>query len=89
MRWMRKLWYEWMESVEILAWIAGIIAFFSLSGIIGAFLWPYTINSWLEVAGKEPQVQWWQGFLLGYVPYLGQLAIPAAVITWIAMMAIR
>ena len=62
-----------------------LIALFilSISGIIGGFCWPYAINTWLEWAGKEPAIGFWYGFWLGYVPALGQLSIPAAVITWI------
>lgn len=64
----------------------GIIFLLCISGILGAFCWPYTFNSWLVYAGKQPQILWWHGFLLGYVPGLGQLSVPAAVITWIMMM---
>lgn len=60
----------------------------SISALIGAFTWPYTINSWLEVIGKEPSIVWWQGCLLGFCPYIGQASIPAAVITWILMLFI-
>jgi hypothetical protein len=63
-----------------------LILLFSISGIIGAFCWPYAINSWLLYAGKPPRVLWWHGFLLGYVPGLGQMSVPAAVLTWIVMM---
>lgn len=66
--------------------IVGILLLLSLSGIVGAFCWPYTINSWLVFAGKAPVVLWWHGFLLGYVPGLGQISIGAAVITWILML---
>lgn len=66
--------------------VTGVIILLSISGLLGMFLWTYTINSWLVFAGKEPLVVWWQGFLLGYVPWVGQFSIPAAIITWIAML---
>ncbi len=55
---------------------------------IGSFAWPYTINTWLEFLGKEPALVWWQGALMGFVPYLGGLSIPLAVMTWLLMMFI-
>jgi hypothetical protein len=64
--------------------VAGI-CFLLVSGILGAIFWPYTINSWLIYAGKAATVVWWQGFLLGFIPGLGQMAIVAAAITWVAM----
>jgi hypothetical protein len=66
-----------------------IVAALLVSAAIGALLWPYTINAWLLYAGREAKVAWWQGALLGVCPFLGQLSIPAAVITWILMMVIR
>lgn len=65
---------------------AVVVVILSISGIIGAFCWPYTLNSWLVFLGKAPTVLWWHGFLLGYVPYLGQMSILVAVITWILML---
>lgn len=53
---------------------------------IGALLWPYTINSWLVYAGKEPVIEWWMGGLMGLVPGIGQSCIPAAFITFIIML---
>lgn len=62
------------------------LVFFLLYGILSGFCWPYVINEWLEVAGKEPIIVFWQGALIGYVPILGQLGLPAVVATWIALM---
>lgn len=56
--------------------------------ILGAVLWPYTINTWLLYVGKDPAVVWWQGGLLGFVPVIGQLSVPAAVVTWLVMLFI-
>ena len=57
-----------------------------VGGIVGAFLWPYTLNTWLEFLGKAPAIVWWQGALLGFIPFIGHLTIPAAIITWILML---
>ena len=43
------------------------------------------IDSWLMVAGKPPAVVWWHGALLGFCPVVGQLTIPVAMLTWVAM----
>lgn len=61
-----------------------LLVFFA-GAIVGAFCWPYTINTWLVFAHKDPVIVWWQGFLLGFIPGLGQLALPLTAITWIAM----
>jgi len=55
-------------------------------GIIGIWVWPYTLNTWLIFAGKTAKVLWWHGFLLGVCPPLGMLGIFSAIITWIAML---
>jgi len=57
-----------------------------ISAIVGALAWPYTINSWLMYAGKAASVRGWHGALLGFCPFVGQLTLPALVITWILMM---
>lgn len=64
----------------------GLLIFLTLSGILGAFLWPYSINTWLVFFHKPPTIMWWHGFLLGYLPYFGQIIIPVAVITWVLML---
>lgn len=56
--------------------------------MVSASLWPYTINTWLVYAGREPVITFWHGMILALVPYLGQLTVPAAVITWILMLFI-
>lgn len=63
-----------------------VLVLMVFNALIGAFLWPYTINTWLVFAGKAAHIVWWQGCLLGFVPYLGNATIPAAVITWILML---
>jgi hypothetical protein len=56
--------------------------------VIGAALWPYTINTWLAFFGKQASIVWWQGALMGFCPGLGQATIPAAIITWLLMLFI-
>lgn len=63
--------------------ISTLLLFFVIGPIIGAICWPYAINYWLVFAGKAVAVHWWQGALLGFVPGLGQLALPLAILTWI------
>ena len=46
-----------------------IFILLAISGRIGAFCWPYTINTWLVFFDKPPSIVWWHGFLLGYVPF--------------------
>ena len=55
----------------------------SLSGIIGAFCFPYVINTWLVYAGHAPVFLWYWGFVLGYVPFIGQFSLPLAAITFV------
>ena len=54
-----------------------------LSIIIGIWLWPFSINSWLLFLNKEPIVQWWHGAILGAFPIFGDFCIPIAIITWL------
>ena len=55
---------------------------------IGAWLWPYTLNTWLEFFGKPESIAWWQGSLIGFVPFIGHATIHAAIITWILFLFI-
>jgi hypothetical protein len=64
----------------------GLIIVLLICALIGGFCWPYTLNSWLVFFGKVPSIQFWQGMVLGFIPFIGQATIPAAVITWILMM---
>ncbi len=57
-----------------------------LSALVGAFAWPYALNEWLVFAGRPASVEPWHGALIGLVPGFGQASLPAAVITWIAML---
>ncbi|MEE9579943.1 MAG: hypothetical protein V3V74_01335 [Nitrosomonadaceae bacterium] len=73
-----------MSSIGIFTVVIMVVAciFFA----IGTLLWPYTINTWLIYSDKPPQVEWWMGGLMGIVPGIGQMCIPAAFITFILML---
>lgn len=70
-------------SLAPYAIIIGVIVL--ICAILGAWLWPYTINTWLIYAGREPCVMAWHGALLGFCPFIGQATVPAAIITWVLM----
>ena len=67
---------------------ANIFGYIIVCAPLGAWLWPYTINTWLVVADKDPTVLWWQGAIIGIIPGLGQIMIPGALLTWIIMLFI-
>ena len=51
--------------------------------IICALCWPYIINTWLIYFGKPPAIVWWQGAIIGFIPYMGRLTIAGTAITWV------
>ena len=53
--------------------------------LISGLCWPYVINTWLVYGGKVPSILFWQGGLIGFVPGIGQLALPLTLVTWILM----
>ena len=57
-----------------------------ICAVIGAILWPYSINTWLVYFGKEPAIVAWQGAIIGFVPVVGQATIPVAFVTWVLML---
>lgn len=63
-----------------------LLIFLVINAVIGGFLWPYTLNTWLLFFGKTSVVQFWHGAILGFIPFLWKATIPAAVITWILML---
>lgn len=69
-------------GVQVIMWVCMSI----IMGIIGIFLWPYSINTWLEFIGKEPVFTATQGFILGLIPGIGWSSIAIAVFTWILML---
>lgn len=56
-----------------------IIGIWSLCG----FCWDYSINTALDIAGKDTQISWWAGYLIALVPGFGQISVPVAVVAWI------
>jgi hypothetical protein len=66
----------------------GILVVLLLGAIVSSFLFPYTVNAWLLFAKREPVVQWWMGFLIGCIPGIAELVVPAAIITWLIMLFI-
>ena len=66
----------------------GILAIVFGSLLIGAILWPYSIETWAAYFGKVVSIPWYAGCILGIIPGLGQLSIPAALVTWVAMMVL-
>jgi len=76
-----------MKKLAVLCSSVGVIGIALLvSGAIGALCWTYALNTWLVFFGKTIAIAWWQGALIGFVPMVGQLSIPVAVVTWILMM---
>ncbi len=72
-----------MKVWEVAVVLGFVLALFA---VVGAFCWPYTVNTWLAYAESSNRMLWWHGALMGLVPGVGQACIPAAVVTWIAML---
>ena len=76
-----------MDKIAIGLFMLFVIAcVFCVFGVIGSFTWPYTINTWVEYSNQTQETEGkpigaGHGFLLGMIPGVGQLSIPAAVIT--------
>jgi len=67
-----------------------IIFILCISALIGGFCWTYTINTWLDFIGKSPNhIKFWQGAIIGFIPYIGQVSLPAAGATWIAQLFLK
>lgn len=54
-----------------------------ISAIVGGFCWTYSINTVLGFFGRPKTVKFWQGTLIGFIPYFGQVSIPVSVVIWI------
>ena len=78
-----------LETTSVGAGCGCLIVLMVAFAIIGAWLWPYTINTWLVYFNKPPAILWWHGALLGFCPFIGQATIPAAVVTWILMLFLQ
>jgi hypothetical protein len=77
------------SSSDSFAALILIIFIFLIFVIIGAFCWPYAINSWLAYFHKPVRIIWWEGALLACVPYVGRFSSVVAVLTWLAMMFVK
>lgn len=82
--------HEYKEPSLFLSMVAAfgiyLAAYCAIFGTLGAICFPYAINAWLAYLGKDPSFTYLGGALLGIVPFAGQCAIPAAVITFVAML---
>ena len=63
-----------------------IMILMGICGLIGGFLWPYTLETWALFFNKDITIVFWQGALLGFCPIIGQSTIPVAIATWILML---
>ena len=72
------------NGVIIVTMFIGIIIVYTLIAILGGYCWDYTISKWLVHFGKPDTFKLWMGICLGFVPTIGQLGMPLAVVTWIA-----
>ena len=70
----------------IFAYVLSIALVSCISGLVGSFCIPYTLNTWLIYAGKTASVTHMQGFLMGLIPPLGYASIFTSFGTWIAML---
>ena len=72
-------------------WLFTLLIICLIFGVIGMFTWPYTVNTWVGYAHVDDKAEWnplgkGGGFLLGVCPGIGQLSIPAAIITGVCDM---
>lgn len=54
-----------------------------LTYILGLWLWPYSINSWLQLGGHESVVYWYHSLIIGI--FFNSLLLPFTIFTWICM----
>lgn len=74
------------RGTTLLVMLFALVIICLVSGCIGTFCIPYTINTWLLFTGKEATVTSLNGFLIGLFPPLGFLSIVISIMTWIAML---
>lgn len=75
-------------GLATLSLFAGVGLIF-INALLGAFLWPYVFNSWLEFFHKPYVVLWWHGALIGIIPWVRTTVLPAAFLTWIGMLIVQ
>src|SRR5690606_14115172 len=57
------------------------------AAILGAFVVPYVLNTWLILFGKPEEISWWQGIVLMFVipkPRV-HIVLAALAVTWFGM----
>ena len=77
--------YSYQSSgggIVLMLWLGMCV----IMGIIGSFLWPYSVNTWLEFLGKDTALSGTQGFFLGMIPGIGWSSIAIAFATFILML---
>ena len=62
-----------LGAIVLVVWVCG-------------WCWDYTISSWLVYAGKVDTFPLWLGVVISFIPGLGQLSVPAAVITKVLLL---
>ncbi len=69
---------------KFFAIIIAAVVYCTITFGLGAWLNPYTINTWLAYFEKPANVLWWHGGLIGLVA--NAFTIPVALLTWIAQL---
>ena len=72
-------------------WLMMVIIVMGICGVIGMYVWPYTVNTWGEYFNMDEGEEWnpigkWGGFWMGVCPVIGQIQIPAVIITGVCDM---
>lgn len=62
-----------------------LVLFVGVVALFGA-CWQYSLNQWLDYAGKDVNIAYWEACLISCIPGVGQIAFPVAFITWVMMM---
>lgn len=60
-----------------------LVLIFLLSFFIGGSLWTYSLNTIADRVDSPAHFEFWQGGLIGLIPYIGQCSIPVAIIVYI------
>lgn len=68
--------------IGIVAIVALCLLYTAIAGLLG-FAADYAISFWLKWAGRPDNFKWVHGFLICLIPGIGQLSLPAAIITFV------
>ena len=77
---------ESKEAATVIFW--GTLLFLVFAFVLGGFLWPYTLHTIGTLLGRDVSISFWAGGLLSFVPWIGALTLPAAVVAWIVSLFI-